>query len=82
MEAKVGVSKGRLGASKRAGAFGASALRGAGLGGGPWRRPPVPARPPPPSANSTIGTRHFSASSNMRSVFGWLMAPWVPANTV
>ena len=46
------------------------------------RCPPVPARPPPPSAKSTTGSCDSSAISNMRSVFGWLCAPCVPASTV
>ena len=48
----------------------------------PVRLPPVPARPPPPSVKNTSGSRQALASSSMRSVFGWLMAPWVPARTV
>ena len=48
----------------------------------PVRLPPVPARPPPPSVKNTSGSRHALASSSMRSVFGWLIAPWVPARTV
>ena len=68
MEAKVGVSSGLAGASKRRSDL--ASVCGRGAGAGPWRRPPVPARPPPPSANSTMGMRHCSASSNMRSVFG------------
>ena len=30
-----------------------------------------PGRPPPPSANSTTGTRHWRASASMRSSFLW-----------
>ena len=41
-----------------------------------------PGRPPPPSANSTTGSRHCSARASMRSVFLWFITPWVPANTV
>ena len=41
-----------------------------------------PGRPPPPSANSTTGSRCSSAMPSMRSVFWWLRMPCVPASTV
>jgi hypothetical protein len=39
-------------------------------------------RPPPPSANSTTGSRFCSATPSSRSVFWWLRMPCVPASTV
>ena len=39
-------------------------------------------RPPPPSVKITVGNRHFSAISYMRSCFAWLFLPCVPAITV
>ena len=41
-----------------------------------------PGRPPPPSANTTTGSAHLSASVSRRSFFLWLVTPCVPANTV
>ena len=41
-----------------------------------------PGRPPPPSANSTSGSRPCSAMSISRSVLRWFWMPCVPAKTV
>ena len=41
-----------------------------------------PGRPPPPSANSTTGSRCLCAMPSIRSVLWWLRMPCVPASTV
>ena len=41
-----------------------------------------PGRPPPPSANSTIGSFHWCVTPSSRSFFLWLRQPCVPASTV